>query len=384
TILTISDPHTTEEYLKTQQMDALKCLHIKESQMAVMSVRLQEAEEANIKKDVQITELSKELKLMKSELEARDRGIRDDQSYSLKKLQTEHDKEKEEFEKREQDYVKRLESANNKYSKTEKELQELRTEILKMEMNEQKLMEEIRLAKYNLEANKHEFDEYKQRAQKVLSAKENLLASLKENSCSGSDNANNVELEELRCELDLLKDDLQQSQFAIYNLKGDIQEMENKLRDEQHASGVQRENLLKQEYDFLQAEIRRQEEAVERKLAEKDIELARLMEEKKTTIRYDINEMEQKMSLLSEKLISKQTAIEKIESEKRALELRLERAEYACRNAEAAAVKAVTIEMRGNGVSTSDQSYSMFTISHSDNMLIRVAKHAFCIVDHFG
>lgn len=74
-------------------------------------------------------------------------------------------------------------------------------------------------------------------------------------------------------------------------------------------------------------EIRRQEEAVERKLAEKDIELAKLMEEKRTTKRYDINEMEQKISLLSEKLISKQTAIERIESEKRALELRLERSE---------------------------------------------------------
>lgn len=41
-------------------------------------------------------------------------------------------------------------------------------------------MLQIRLAKYNLEANKNEFDEYKQRAQKILSAKENLLTSLKE------------------------------------------------------------------------------------------------------------------------------------------------------------------------------------------------------------
>lgn len=73
--------------------------------------------------------------------------------------------------------------------------------------------------------------------------------------------------------------------------------------------------------------MRRQEEAIERKLAEKDIELMKLMEENKTSKRYEIGEMEQKISLLSEKLISKQTAIERIESEKRALELRLERAE---------------------------------------------------------
>lgn len=81
--------------------------------------------------------------MIKSELEAGSGGIGNDQSSSLKKLQLEHDKEKEEFEKREQDYVRRLESANNKHSKTEKELQELGTKILQMEMNEQNLMEEV-------------------------------------------------------------------------------------------------------------------------------------------------------------------------------------------------------------------------------------------------
>ncbi|VDO46923.1 unnamed protein product, partial [Onchocerca flexuosa] len=315
--------------------------------MAVTCVRLQETEEAIMKKDIQIAELEKELKLMKKKLEAKDDGTANDHT-SLKKLQREHNKEKEEFEKREQDYVKRLESANNENSETEKELQKLRAKILEMEMNEQNLVEEIRLAKYNLKANKHEFDEYKQRAQKILSAKENLLTSLKENSSNGSDGAaNSVELEELRCEFDLLKDDLQQSQFVIYNLKGDIQELENKLHDEQRVSGVQRENLLKQihhhlsqanqykeqmeriqlEYDLLKAEMHRQEEAVERKLAEKDMELTKLMEEKKASKRYEIGEMEQKILLLSEKLISKQAVIERIESEKRMLELRLERSE---------------------------------------------------------
>lgn len=45
-----------------------------------------------------------------------------------------------------------------------------------------------------------------------------------QNSSTGSDGVvNSVEMKELRCELGLLKDDLQQAQFVIYNLKGDIQ-----------------------------------------------------------------------------------------------------------------------------------------------------------------
>ncbi|VDK36124.1 unnamed protein product [Gongylonema pulchrum] len=180
--------------------------------------------------------------------------------------------------------------------------------------------------------------------------------------------------------------------------------MENRLRDEQRASGSQREALLEQihqhlsqanqyreqlertqlEYEFLQAEMRRQEEAVERKLAEKDGELMKLMDEKKTSRRYEAGEMEQKVSLLGEKLIAKQTAIERLESEKRALELRLERAERAYRNAEAAAIKAVSIEMHeknGNGLSPG---LSLFGSGRSNNVPIRMAKYAVDIIDHLG
>ncbi|VDO31807.1 unnamed protein product, partial [Onchocerca flexuosa] len=58
--------------------------------------------------------------------------------------------------------------------------------------------------------------------------------------------------------------------------------------------------------------------------------------------------------------------------------------QYACRNTEAGSIKTVAIEMRGNGVNTNDQSYSLFTISHSDNMFIRIAKFVFHVFDHVG
>uniref|UniRef100_A0A914RQM8 Uncharacterized protein n=1 Tax=Parascaris equorum TaxID=6256 RepID=A0A914RQM8_PAREQ len=73
--------------------------------------------------------------------------------------------------------------------------------------------------------------------------------------------------------------------------------------------------------------MRRQEEAVERKLAEKDVELMKLMEERKMSKKYEAGEAEQRIALMSEKLIAKQTDIERLEGEKRALALRLERSE---------------------------------------------------------
>lgn len=73
--------------------------------------------------------------------------------------------------------------------------------------------------------------------------------------------------------------------------------------------------------------MRRQEEAVDRKLAEKDVELMKLMEERKMSKKYEVGEAEQRIALMSEKLIAKQTDIERLEGEKRALALRLERLE---------------------------------------------------------
>uniref|UniRef100_A0A914RJ52 Uncharacterized protein n=1 Tax=Parascaris equorum TaxID=6256 RepID=A0A914RJ52_PAREQ len=107
----------------------------------------------------------------------------------------------------------------------------MKASLAEMELASRRHVEEVgvlvlRLAKYNLEANKHEFDEYKQKAQKILSSKERLLETLKQGGAenSGIDKSiSGVELEELRCERELLKEELQQSQLAIYNLKADIQ-----------------------------------------------------------------------------------------------------------------------------------------------------------------
>lgn len=74
----------------------------------------------------------------------RDGGSGSGISSNLKKLQRERDNVREDFENREREYVKRLETAGTEISEIKKELHELRTKVLKMEMNEQSLTEEVR------------------------------------------------------------------------------------------------------------------------------------------------------------------------------------------------------------------------------------------------
>lgn len=393
--------------LKAQISDALKSLHLKESQMAVMSVRLQEAEDAVTRKETKIAELLKENDALRNNPRLHSEQLSTgDLEASLERSEAERRRERESAEAREMELVKRLERAGEEKSALLNEVQSLRTAATELELRSKQHNEEMRLAKYNLEANKHEFDEYKQKAQKILNAKEQLLASLKQNNADGSGGgANSVELEELRCERELLKEDLQQSQLVIYNLKADIQDMENRLREEQKSSCAQREALLEQnhrhlsaanqfreqmertqlEYEFLQAEMRRQEEAVERKLAEKDVELMKLMEERKSSRKYEAGEAEQRITLMGEKLIAKQTAIERLEGEKRALTLRLERSERAYRQAEAAAVKACAVDMRETGGGSSLQRLPPFLeVSSTDSSSLRVIKSVVGLIDILG
>ncbi|KAK6033085.1 hypothetical protein OSTOST_00726, partial [Ostertagia ostertagi] len=96
----------------------------------------------------------------------------------------------------------------------------------------------LRLAKFNLSENKKEFDQYKEKAQKILQAKEKLVDSLKAEQNTG-DSADclghplQAELEEMRVERDLARADLESAQLMVYNLRSEIEEMENQLREEQ-------------------------------------------------------------------------------------------------------------------------------------------------------
>uniref|UniRef100_A0A0N5AZF4 Golgin-84 n=1 Tax=Syphacia muris TaxID=451379 RepID=A0A0N5AZF4_9BILA len=395
-------PLKPSEEEKAQYSDVLKSLHLKESEIAVIRVSLQEAEESLKRKEARIMELTQENQVLRSDYKFHVSSD-EDTTAALQRLTNERQREKEDFETRLNEYAKRFEKMRGEKNSLFKEIESLRMSATAMEQKLKLQDEELRLAKYNLEANKSEFDEYKQKAQKILNAKEQLLVSLKENSAESGENSSDiVELEELRCENGLLKEDVQQSQLLIYNLKADIQDLENRLREEQKSSCSQREALLEQdhkhqsvanqyreqleriqlEYEFLQAEMRRQEEAVERKLAEKDVEMTKLMEERKWGRKYESGETEERLAALGEKLIAKQTKIERLEGEKRALSLRLERLERTHWKSEAVNGGDYSIDM--HDLNAPAQHRSIFTTSVHDGFIIRLLKGILIIVDSLG
>jgi len=235
------------------------------------------------------------------------------------------------------------------------------------------------------------------------------LDSLKEQSVNGvmmnMEGGNTVQMEELRAERDMIKDDLEQSQLMIYNLKADMQDLESQLATEQRGWLEQRRSLqeqcqmfqatssqhreqleqLKLEYQYIQDELRRHEAAVDSKLQEKDAEIARLMNQSRLrTLNGAANgssDMEQRVRNLTESLIQKQTVIETLETDRRALTLQLERVERLYREAESAAIRSSSsfvIDMGSDGTTLTSRGVPSFLEeSPSDTGVTRGVKKVY-------
>uniref|UniRef100_A0A915IK20 Golgin-84 n=1 Tax=Romanomermis culicivorax TaxID=13658 RepID=A0A915IK20_ROMCU len=312
---------------KAREQDYQKALQAKDGQLAVLRIRLQDV-------DQQLHLRNERLKKLE----------RDQEKYCIARIQ-------------------RLELEQ---SGTLQQLTSVQKGLTEEKIRCNEFAEQLKLAKYNLESNKLEFDEYKQKATKILQSKEKLIATLKNEegaSATSSENTNLlIQLEELKTERDLLKEDLQQAHLQLYNLRNETQELESQLAQEQRANLEQQRSLqdqcqtyqqssaqyreqyeqLKQDYQCVQDELRRQHLVLQNKLREKDTEIARLINQvaQRTPKSANENEQDLRIKQLTENLIQKQTVIEALQTDKQSLNLQLERLEKLYREAESAAIRA--------------------------------------------
>ncbi|CAJ0585276.1 unnamed protein product, partial [Mesorhabditis spiculigera] len=228
------------------------------------------------------------------------------------------------------------------------ESSQLRKRLIAIEEDNSTLQDQLRLAKFNLAENKREFDEYKDKAAKILFAKEKLVDSLKQG--TGGLTATNVtpaELEELKVERDMARADLESCQLQLYNLRSEMDEQETRTREQQRELSDERRSLTEErsqwnitlqmlneklecakvEHEFTKAELRRQELEFQKTLEEKEKELRRTVEEarqRKREEEYRVHQGPGDMAS-AEKLLQKQSELEQLHRDNQVLTLRLER-----------------------------------------------------------
>uniref|UniRef100_A0A667GWM9 Golgin subfamily A member 5 n=1 Tax=Lynx canadensis TaxID=61383 RepID=A0A667GWM9_LYNCA len=342
-----SDRITRE--LRAQVDDLTEAVAAKDSQLGVLKVRLQEADQLLSSRTEALEALQSEksrimqdhsegsslqnqaLQTLQERLHEADAARKREQE-SCKQMQNEFAARLNDMEAERQSLAEAVTLAERKYSDEKKRVDELQ--------------QQVKVLKSNLESSKQELIDYKQKATRILQSKEKLINSLKEGSgFEGLDSstAHSVELEELRHEKELQKEEIQKLMGHIHQLRSELQDMEAQQVSEAESAREQLQDLQDQiagqkaSKQELEAELERQKQLTN-----------------KTLSNSSQSELENRLHQLTETLIQKQTMLESLSTEKNSLVFQLERLEQQVNSASGSSNNGSSINMSGvdNGEGT--------------------------------
>uniref|UniRef100_A0A8I3PFA0 Golgin subfamily A member 5 n=2 Tax=Canis lupus familiaris TaxID=9615 RepID=A0A8I3PFA0_CANLF len=305
-----SDRITRE--LRAQVDDLTEAVAAKDSQLAVLKVRLQEADQLlNTRTEALEALQSEKSRIMQDHSEGSSL-----QNQALQTLQ-ERLHEADATRKREQESYKQIQSEfAARLNKMEVERQNLAEAVTLAERkysDEKKrvdeLQQQVKVYKSNLESSKQELIDYKQKATRILQSKEKLINSLKEGSgFEGLDSstANSMELEELRHEKEMQKEEIQKLMGQIHQLRSELQE-----------------------FHYIEEDLYRTKNTLQSRIKDREEEIQKLRNQltNKTLSNSSQSELENRLHQLTETLIQKQTMLESLSTEKNSLVFQLERLE---------------------------------------------------------
>ncbi|CAK7315933.1 golgin subfamily A member 5 [Vulpes vulpes] len=348
-----SDRITRE--LRAQVDDLTEAVAAKDSQLAVLKVRLQEADQLLNTRTEALEALQSEksrimqdhsegsslqnqaLQTLQERLHEADAARKREQE-SCKQIQSEFAARLNKMEVERQNLVEAVTLAERKYSDEKKRVDELQ--------------QQVKVYKSNLESSKQELIDYKQKATRILQSKEKLINSLKEGSgFEGLDSstANSMELEELRHEKEMQKEEIQKLMGQIHQLRSELQDMEVQQVSEAESAREQLQDLQdqiagqkaskqeleaelerqKQEFHYIEEDLYRTKNTLQSRIKDREEEIQKLRNQltNKTLSNSSQSELENRLHQLTETLIQKQTMLESLSTEKNSLVFQLERLE---------------------------------------------------------
>ncbi|XP_067682461.1 golgin subfamily A member 5-like isoform X2 [Haliotis asinina] len=345
--------------LQARESDLSESLAAKDSQLAVLRVRLEEADRSVKEKEKQIEDLqSHRERILKDHTDSS--GMHSQALDSLKEKLS----EVEASLRREQDAFKHTQQeATARQSRLEQEQQAMAEALTAAE---RKLTEErgkvtvianqLKTAKLSIDSARQELTDYKEKASRILQSKERLIASLREGSGVSGEVAgvSSLEYESLKQEKDMLKDELQQTKMVSENLRAELLDLEGQLQQDSDSAAEQiksleeqileeknrkedtEQELLKQKQELQYAidEINKQKTSFQSRISDREREIEKLRNQlmTKSISSSSEGELESRVRALTDSLIQKQTVLEALSTEKNSLVLQLERMEQQYRD----------------------------------------------------
>nr|XP_054758697.1 golgin subfamily A member 5-like [Lytechinus pictus] len=347
----IANSDAVVRQLRLHEDDLNEEISAKNSQLAVLRVRLQEADQT-IKTKQQIVDTLQEEKQRILRDHSDSSGM---QSHALdsindKLLESEQalKREHESYRLAQTEFMERQGKIEMEQRTLADSLSSTQKKLADEKAHSKELSEQLRTIKNSAEEAKRELTDYKQKATRILQSKDKLISSLKEGAggIEGSA-AVSYELEEVKNERDMLREELQQVNIKMEQLKMDLQEVESlqqmesesmqeQLRDLEDQASHGRQTMREMEADlarkseelrYSEEEMHRQRLDLQAKIKDREDDIQRLRNQLKTKSLSSSSEseLEGRLHSLTESLIQKQTMLETLSSEKNSLGLQLER-----------------------------------------------------------
>uniref|UniRef100_A0A7N9ICX0 Golgin subfamily A member 5 n=1 Tax=Macaca fascicularis TaxID=9541 RepID=A0A7N9ICX0_MACFA len=318
-----SDRMTRE--LRAQVDDLTEAVAAKDSQLAVLKVRLQEADQLLSTRTEALEALQSEksriiqdqsegnslqnqaLQTLQERLHEADATLKREQE-SYKQMQNEFAARLNKVEMERQNLAEAITLAERKYSDEKKRVDELQ--------------QQVKLYKLNLESSKQELIDYKQKATRILQ---------------------DMEAQQVN-EAESAREQLQDLHDQIAGQKASKQELETELE------------RLKQEFHYIEEDLYRTKNTLQSRIKDREEEIQKLRNQltNKTLSNSSQSELENRLHQLTETLIQKQTMLESLSTEKNSLVFQLERLEQQMNSTSGSSSNGSSINMSGidNGEGT--------------------------------
>ncbi|KAK1135720.1 hypothetical protein K0M31_000301 [Melipona bicolor] len=230
-------------------------------------------------------------------------------------------------------------------------LQSLYAEKVQLSKQIIELQAALERSRSELNSTRSDLEQHKARALKTLQEKEKLIAELRCNESTGMDDITIMELNQLRQERDILREENQQCSEQLRIVREELINADvklEKIRQKSAEANVQAQEILaterrrrldaeedarlhSDEIRSLKDELIRQHNNYTMQLQKNDSEIARLRMQL-SAASTPSSEVESRLASLTQTLVSKQQALETLTTERNALRLQLEKIEHEFRN----------------------------------------------------
>ncbi|KAG8177568.1 hypothetical protein JTE90_026196 [Oedothorax gibbosus] len=400
--------------LREREKDMSAALEAKDSQLAILKVRLQEADQ----------ELQVNRNIVKDLRAENDRIIKEQaqsaafQNKTVEILQEQLQQKESELNKTKEFSLQNQNELMQKLGKMEEEHQHLVESYSTLQrkwadLNDKSkdLASQLKQSNGNFDALQQEYNDYKQKAQRILQSKEKLILSLKDGHLDiSSDHPESTsllsaEVEEVKQERDLLKEELRRCSELAEGLRAELREVEKASQGEAQAAKegcevlrrslegerqareeVQLHNAqLKEELQIIREDLTRTKNGFQSRLQDREIEIEKLRRQltAKSLSTVSQDELESRLHALTENLIQKQTLVEALSTEKNSLVLQRERLEQQLREAQNYSFQQHAYVGINNN-ETERKAKSVFLDNPFDSALTRRVKRVYGSIDSFS